>query len=121
MLRNGFIIAVNSSVKTEINFAFRNYSVVPLSLQILIENAVKHNIVSRQYPLCITIETTIDRELIVSNNYQPKPMSSAGAGIGLANLSERYMLKWQKNITIEQTDKLFRVTLPLVFEAPKTV
>lgn len=48
-------------------------------------------------------------------------MSSAGAGIGLANLSERYMLKWQKNITIEQTDKLFRVTLPLVFEAPKTV
>ena len=108
-------------LKTEINFAFRNYSVVPLSLQILIENAVKHNIVSRQYPLCITIETTIDRELIVSNNYQPKPMSSAGAGIGLANLSERYMLKWQKNITIEQTDKLFRVTLPLVFEAPKTV
>ena len=55
-------------LKTEINFAFRNYSVVPLGLQILIENAVKHNIVSRQYPLCITIETTIDRELIVSNS-----------------------------------------------------
>lgn len=107
-------------LKTEINFALKNYSVVPLCLQILIENAVKHNIISRQYPLCITIETTHDRELMVSNNYQPKPMPSAGTGIGLANLSERYILKWQKAITIEQTKDIFRVTLPLVFESPKT-
>ena len=107
--------------KTEVNFAFKNYSVVPLCLQILIENAVKHNIISRQHPLCITIETTDNRELVVSNNYQPKPMPSAGAGIGLANLSERYMLKWQKNITIEQTDEVFKVTLPLVLEFPKNV
>lgn len=107
-------------LNTEINFAFKAYSVVPLSLQILIENAVKHNIISRQHPLCITIETTRDRELIVTNNFQPKPMPSAGGGIGLANLSERYMLKWQKNITIEQTEDVFKVTLPLVFESPKT-
>lgn len=107
--------------KTEINPVFKTYSVVPLSLQILIENAVKHNIISRQHPLYITIKTTNDRELIVSNNYQPKPMPSAGAGIGLANLSERYALKWQKNITIEQTEDVFKVTIPLVFESPKTV
>lgn len=107
-------------LKTEINFALKNYSVVPLSLQILIENAVKHNIISRQHPLCITIKTTNDRQLIVSNNYQPKTMPSAGVGIGLANLSERYALKWQKDITIEQTEDVFEVTIPLVFESPKT-
>lgn len=107
--------------KTEINPAFKTYSVVPLSLQILIENAVKHNIVSRQHPLCITIKTTNDRQLIVCNNYQPKPMPSVGAGIGLANLSERYALKWQKFITIEQAGDVFKVTLPLVFESPKTM
>lgn len=107
--------------KTEVNCAFRNYSVVPLSLQILIENAVKHNIISRQHPLCITIRTTDHYELIISNNYQPKLMPSAGAGIGLANLSERYMLKWKKDITIEQTEDVFKVTLPLVSKSPKIV
>ncbi|WP_455584017.1 sensor histidine kinase [Bacteroides sp.] len=107
--------------KTEISPVFRNYSVVPLSLQILIENAVKHNVISRQHPLYITVRTTDDCELVVSNNYQPKSMPSAGAGIGLANLSERYMLKWQKDITIEQTEEEFKVTLPLVFKSAKTV
>ncbi|WP_330940571.1 sensor histidine kinase [Bacteroides sp. MSB163] len=107
--------------KTEINSAFKNYPVVPLSLQILIENAVKHNIISQQHPLRITVRTTNDCELIVCNNYQPKSMPSAGAGIGLTNLSERYMLKWQKDITIEQTEEEFKVTLPLVFKSTKPV
>lgn len=107
--------------KIEVNPAFRNYPVVPLGLQILIENAVKHNVISRQHPLCITIRTNHNRELTVSNNYQPKSMPGGDAGIGLANLSERYMLKWQKEITIEQTEDVFRVTLPLVFQSSKTV
>lgn len=103
-----------------IDDALKNCLVVPLSLQILIENAVKHNVISLRHPLHIIVKTTESHELIVSNNYQPRPMPSAGAGIGLANLSERYMLKWQKNIIIEQTDEMFKVTLPLVPEFLKT-
>lgn len=105
----------------EIAPIFNHYSIVPLGLQTLMENAVQHNIISRQKPLYITISTTPDGELTVSNNYQPKPMATAGAGIGLANLSERYQLKWKKDITIEQTDDVFKVTLPLISESPKTV
>lgn len=107
----------------EIAPAYNNYSIVPLGLQTLIENAVQHNIISRKHPLYISISTTDDGELTVSNNYQPKPMSTAGAGagIGLANLSERYSLKWKKDIVIEQTENTFKVSLPLISESPKTV
>ena len=103
----------------EIAPVFNPYSIVPLGLQTLMENAVQHNIISRRKPLYITISTTSSRELTVSNNYQPKPMSTAGAGVGLANLSERYQLKWKKDITIEQTEETFTVTLPLISESPK--
>lgn len=106
-------------LKLEINPMLREYSIVSLGLQMLVENAVKHNIISRQMPLCITICTTVDHKLVVTNNYQPKKMPSSSGGIGLANLSERYMLKWQQDISIEQSADTFRVTLPLIPESPK--
>lgn len=105
----------------EIAPAYNHYSIVPLGLQTLMENAVQHNIISRKRPLYVTISTTPEGELTVSNNLQPKPMATAGAGIGLANLAERYQLKWRKDIAIEQTEDTFKVTLPLVNEPPKTV
>lgn len=108
------------TLKIEIDPIFRSYSIIPLGLQMLLENAVQHNIISCQTPLCITISTTTEHELRVSNNYQPKPMKTSGTGIGLANLAERYQLKWKRDITIEQTTEVFQVTLPLIYESPKT-
>ena len=104
----------------EINPSLKSYCIIPLGLQTLVENAVQHNIVSRQHPLRITICTTSDHNVMVSNNLQPKNILT-GSGIGLANLSERCMLRWQKEITIKQTKDTFRVTIPLVRESNKSL
>jgi len=93
---------------------YESYLVVSLGLQTLVENAIKHNIISKQKPLLITIETTNDGMLTVNNNYQPKDVSQPGSGIGLKNLYEMYLLKWGKGILIENTKTFFTVSLPLI-------
>lgn len=93
---------------------FHDYLIVPLGIQTLVENAIKHNIISKQLPLVITIETTEDNMLLVSNYYQPKNIPEPGEGIGLTNLAERYQLKWQKDISINSLDRAFCVYLPLI-------
>lgn len=85
-----------------------------LSILPLIENAVKHNIISRQYPLQIDIYTNPDKEVVVSNHIQPKVEDSAGSGIGLKNLWGRYRMLTGKDITITQRKEYFKVSLPLL-------
>ena len=92
---------------------YDNYYVLPLSIQGLIENAIKHNVVSSKQPLTICIHTDDDNHLIVSNKIQPKIGKEEGTGIGLANLSERYRIKWNENVEIFDDGKIFSVTLPL--------
>ena len=92
---------------------YDNYYVLPLSIQGLIENAIKHNVVSSKQPLTIRIHTDNDNHLIVSNKIQPKIGKEEGTGIGLANLSERYRIKWNENVEIFDDGKIFSVTLPL--------
>lgn len=64
----------NLIIKKDIDSKFIHYHIVPLGLQTLVENAITHNIISKQNPLIITISTTDNGELTVSNNYQPKEM-----------------------------------------------
>ena len=92
---------------------YDNYSVLPLSIQGLIENAIKHNVVSSKQPLTINIHTDDNNHLIISNKIQPKIGKEEGTGIGLANLSERYRIKWNENVEIFDDGKIFSVTLPL--------
>ena len=82
------------------------------ALQLLVENAIKHNRVSVKSPLRIAISAT-DDSLQVSNNYQPKTSSSKGYGIGLANLSKRYELLGKPPIEISKNDQEFSVTIGL--------
>ena len=63
-----------------------------LSVLPLIENAVKHNVISKQYPLQIDIYTTNEDKLIISNKIHPKSEDSKGSGIGLKNLWGRYRM-----------------------------
>ena len=87
--------------------------ILSLSLQLLIENAVKHNEISRRNPLTISIRAN-GNELYVTNRIQPKLSSSSSTCIGLANLSKRYRLLFGKDITIEESNNDFKVTLPLI-------
>lgn len=87
--------------------------VPPMAIQLLIENAVKHNEISNRKPFTIHIYTESNR-LCVSNRVQPKLSDSSSTGIGLANLSKRYKLLFRQDITIEENEKTFKVTLPLI-------
>ena len=92
---------------------YDSYYVLPLSIQGLVENAIKHNVISTKQPLTINIMTDDDNHLIVSNKIQPKIGKEEGTGIGLANLAERYRIKWDENVEIFDDGTIFRVTLPL--------
>jgi len=90
-----------------------DYLIPPISLQILIENAIKHNEFSDATPLVISVELR-NGELIVRNEVKRKILRKASSKIGLQNLSERYRLITNKEIIIEQNDKDFMVCLPVL-------
>ncbi len=86
--------------------------VVPLALQILIENATKHNVVHASQPLYITIAAK-EGMLRVSNNLQPR-LSASSTGVGLKNIDEQYKTLVGQGIHIEKTNTTYAVTLPLL-------
>lgn len=87
--------------------------VVPLSLQLLLENCIKHNIVSSSKPLHINI-STVDNQLVIENNLQKKEILSDGKGVGLQNIINRYALLTERKVRIIQDEKSFKVYLPLL-------
>ena len=88
--------------------------IVPLSLQILIENAIKHNIVSTAKPLKIKIGLNKSGDIVVSNNLQKKIRVSDSTGTGLANIDSRYKLLSGKSIEVITSHDYFRVVIPLI-------
>lgn len=92
--------------------ALRRY-VIPCSLQLLIENGTKHNIVSSEQPLVITIRDEADT-LYVTNNLQPRISRQASTGKGLKNIRQQYLDLSDRTILVEQTDTHFTVQLPLL-------
>jgi LytS/YehU family sensor histidine kinase len=93
---------------------YYHYSIVPLSLQTLVENAIKHNVVSNKQPILITFSTSERETIRVINPVQPKKDAESGESIGLSNLSERYRLLWNKEISIKNTGGVFEVEIPLI-------
>jgi sensor histidine kinase YesM len=90
-----------------------DYLIIPLSLQTLVENAIKHNVVCQKHPLKVTVKD-VNESIKVSNPVQPKKEPESGAGIGLMNLAERYRLMWNREISIIKTDTVFEVTIPIM-------
>lgn len=104
----------NLKINFDINETLLNDEIIPLSLQVLIENAIKHNVISDKQPLTINIISDLEkRKLIICNKIQPKIDKSSGNGIGLANLSERYRLKWNTDIEIFNNNVDFCVAIKL--------
>lgn len=86
--------------------------VPPLAIQLLVENAIKHNTVSEAYPLIVNV-TIGDDQIEISNIIREK-LSKDSTGIGLNNLKERYRYLSDRAVTIENDGHVFKVTLPLL-------
>lgn len=87
--------------------------IVPLSLQLLMENAIKHNIVSSDKPLQIHVFSD-NGSLVVDNNLQIKKQITESTGIGLDNIRNRYKLLGDKTVKVTETDTNFTVSIPLI-------
>jgi two-component system LytT family sensor kinase len=105
-LEKGFQMEIN------IDQSFLKANIPHLSLQLLLENAAKHNIATIKKPLKVNVFISGDY-LTVRNNLQEMPTPESSTGIGLANLNERYKILMGKEIEIIKSDEYFTVKLPL--------
>ncbi|MDH6251630.1 two-component system LytT family sensor kinase [Chryseobacterium sp. H1D6B] len=91
--------------------------VVPLSLQLLLENCIKHNFATSSKPLIIKVFSE-NGTLCIENNLQVREQMKESAGIGLANIVQRYSLLTKRNVFIEKSKDYFKVKLPILSERP---
>jgi len=103
----------NLMLEIEISKEIQNGFIPPMTLQILIENAVKHNIISKEKPLKIKVFEE-EKTIVVENNLQMKLNKEKSTGIGLENVRKRYRLITEKEIMIKKTEQVFRVELPVI-------
>ena len=105
-------------VNLDISAYYHQHCVIPLALQILLENAVKHNVVSERHPLEVSIFIEGDK-LIVSHPLQRKKHAPPSSGYGLKNIRSRYLLVCGEGINIQETAEEFRVAIPLVAQVQR--
>jgi len=90
------------------------FYIIPASLQMLIENAIKHNVVSKKKPLHIDVHLNGNNTLVVSNNLQLRQSVDYSTKIGLNNIIKRYLLVSGRKVEVYKDDVAFTVTLPLL-------
>ena len=102
----------NLDIVIDVDEKFFHFSIPPLVVQMLVENCIKHNVISKGKPLKITVKA--EREwLYVENNLQKKNEISS-TGQGLRNISERYRFFTTQQVKIHETNSTFRVSIPLL-------
>ena len=106
------------SLQLAIEDAFQDWLIPPLTLQLLVENAVKHNVILPEAPLKISIASTANQELVIANNLQRKELRVPSNRLGLVNISTKYELLGEYEVLITEDDHNFRVTLPLIPVVP---
>lgn len=117
-----FVLQVRHDNKLHLSTDLSNHHegtlmILPYALQVLVENAIKHNEFSDADPLYIKVVLN-GEYLQIKNNKKPRPYAVNSTGIGLRNLSSRYRLVCNKDILIETTDNEFTVKLPLIKSNP---
>ncbi|MCX6240047.1 MAG: histidine kinase [Bacteroidia bacterium] len=108
-------IRFDTNLDVQIDVQARNFKVIPLSVQMLVENAIKHNEISDKNPLSIRIFSTDDDYLIVENRLQKKA-GSEGSGSGIQNIKDRYEFFTDKKVIISENTEKFLVSIPLLTE-----
>lgn len=104
----------NLKIYLNIKDEFITRLIPPLTLQLLVENAVKHNVVSKSKPLHIRIETNGHETLSVSNNLQKKTKLVMSNNVGLKNIKARFSILARKTVIVNETAESFTVTIPLI-------
>ena len=102
----------DNSLKVEMKITHLQGHVIPMSVQLLVENALKHNEASDKNPLTLTIARTGDNTIEVRNTYQPKT-GIAGNGLGLSLLKKRCLFMFGRKVHIQNQDGIFSVMLPM--------
>ena len=106
-------IRFGANLNVQIDVNSKNFKVIPLSIQMLVENAIKHNEISDKKPLSISLYTNEDQYLIVENVLQKKS-GPEGNGMGIQNISDRYGFFTDKKVLITFNSERFRVSIPLL-------
>lgn len=101
-------------LETIIDGRYGGHLIPPLTLQMLVENAVKHNMILKDSPLKILIMTTNSGRLVVSNNLQRKDRMVSSNKVGLTNIVNKYRLMKQEEISVRDDGKEFAVVVPLI-------
>jgi sensor histidine kinase YesM len=104
----------NLLVEKEIPEQMYQQQIAPLSLQMLVENAIKHNVVSREKPLTIRILPEQNNYLTVENNIQEKKTFEKSTKVGLQNIINRYDLLTDRKVEILKNELSFKVKIPLL-------
>jgi two-component system LytT family sensor kinase len=104
-------------IEMEIDKRYDNYLLPSLSLQLLVENAVKHNVLSKNKPLVIDIFTTAANRLVITNNLQRRTIKGPSNRIGLDNIKAKYNLLRQRGFQVMEDGKSFTVVLPLIWDS----
>ncbi|WP_210490253.1 sensor histidine kinase [Rufibacter aurantiacus] len=102
------------SLEIDLSPDLKAFLLPPLTLQILVENAVKHNIISEASPLRISIYAQDASHLVVENNLQKRKATVPSNKMGLVNVAAKYHLLNQSEISIQETDAVFRIQIPLI-------
>lgn len=109
-IRHGDTIHLNVNVDNN----DKRKGIPPVTLQLLIENAIKHNISTAKQPLTIDINSERDGKIVVKNNLQRINIEYKDTGMGLQNIQERYQLLLDQKLEINVTETIFEVHLPLL-------
>jgi two-component system LytT family sensor kinase len=102
-------------LSTELNDPHKRSYIPPFTLQLLIENCVKHNVVSLNKPLHIRLYSEGDT-IVIENQLQLKKMPESSTRMGLENINQRYLHHLNKKIVVYTDDALFKVKLPVIYE-----
>ena len=102
------------SVVIQISDDLLHKLIAPMTLQLLVENAIKHNIISQKKPLEITITSNQDASIVVKNNLQKKNTEVISSEIGLKNIISRYAYLTGRPVEITENENEFVVKVPLI-------
>ena len=102
------------NVMIEVDARHETCQIPPLTLQLLVENAVKHNIILPEQPLTVSIFTNAHKQLVITNNLQRKNSRIHSNGLGLNNILTKYKMLGQAVPTVHESEKQFAVLLPLI-------